>query len=389
MPLYDAVKDLTLTIERVELEPHVLPLKHLTRQDDRLPPARVGRGGRRRGRHLRGGAPPATWRLPDLTGEHTVDSFSELVADQPGYRIWGLESAALDLALRQAGSSLADAVGREPRPVTFVVSQSAVKELLEIYPGIRFKLDASDKWTDERRRGARCDGAVDVVDFKGLYDGDWVEATPSAELYGRVAEAFPQAWLEDARINDETRAGARAAPRPAHLGLPDPLGRRRRGARMAAALPQLEAVALRERAAALRLLRPLRGERDRGLRRRPVRARPGPRPDPAPRLALPPRGAERRRAEGVQRGRPEAGPAAEPAAGRLAPIPASAELQRPITSRGALKRGERERAVGVDPEDEGARWLEAHDSPPPPRDPKAAKKSKAVHRFQQQQQRKG
>ena len=32
MPLYDAVKDLTLTIERVELEPHVLPLKHLTRR---------------------------------------------------------------------------------------------------------------------------------------------------------------------------------------------------------------------------------------------------------------------------------------------------------------------------------------------------------------------
>ena len=65
--------------------------------------------------------------------------------------------------------------------------------------------------------------------------------------------------------------------------------------------------------------------------------------------------------------------------------------KRPITSRGALKRGDRERAVGVDPEDEAARWLEAHDPPPPPppREPKAAKKSKAVHRFRQQQQRKG
>ena len=61
--------------------------------------------------------------------------------------------------------------------------------------------------------------------------------------------------------------------------------------------------------------------------------------------------------------------------------------KRPITSRGALKRSERERAVGVDPEDEAARWLEAHDPPPPPREPKAAKKSKAVHRFRQQQQR--
>jgi hypothetical protein len=54
--------------------------------------------------------------------------------------------------------------------------------------------------------------------------------------------------------------------------------------------------------------------------------------------------------------------------------------KRPLTSRGALKRGERERAVGVDPEDEAARWLEEHDPKPPPPEPKAAKKSKAVHR---------
>ena len=47
--------------------------------------------------------------------------------------------------------------------------------------------------------------AVDVVDLKGLYDGEWVDATPSAELYGRVARAFPDAWLEDARLT--TRPG--------------------------------------------------------------------------------------------------------------------------------------------------------------------------------------
>src|SRR4249919_120849 len=181
MPLYDAVKDLTLTIERVELEPHVLPLKHLTRRTTVF--------------HLNGSGEEGVGEdvtyeeahhqdveLPDLTGEHTIDSFSKLVADEPGYRIWGLESAALDLALRQAGSSLAAAVGREPRPVTFVVSQSTVKELLAIYPGIRFKLDASDKWTDDVVAELAATGAVDVVDFKGLYDGDWVEATPSAAL---------------------------------------------------------------------------------------------------------------------------------------------------------------------------------------------------------------
>ena len=204
MPLYDRVKDRTLTIEGVELEPRVLPLKHITR---RTTVVRLHGGGHE------GVGEDVTYEeahhqhvvLPELAGEHTLDSFSALVASEPGYRVWGLESAALDLALRQAGLSLAEAVGREPAPVRFVVSQSAVPELRELYPEIRFKLDASDRWTDEVVAELTATGAVDVVDLKGLYEGDWVDATPSAELYGRVAEAFPQAWLEDARINAETR----------------------------------------------------------------------------------------------------------------------------------------------------------------------------------------
>jgi hypothetical protein len=207
MPLYDAVKDLRLTIERVELEPHDLPLRHFTR---RTTVVRLYGGGQE------GAGEDVSYEeelqlaftqdaLPDLTGEHTLDSFSALVADQPGYRPWGLESAALDLALRQAGRSLAEVVGREPQPVRFVVSQSAVREWRELYPGIRFKLDASDSWTEELVAELAATGAVDVVDLKGLYEGDWLDATPSAELYGRVAEGFPDAWLEDARLNDETR----------------------------------------------------------------------------------------------------------------------------------------------------------------------------------------
>jgi len=203
-PLYDSVRNLTLTIERVELEPHALALKHMTRRTTVV--------------HLFGGGQEGVGEdvtyeeahhegveLPELTGEHTIDSFSALVAAEPGYRVWGLESAALDLALRQAGLSLAAAVGRGPQPVRFVVSQSAVKELRELYPEIRFKLDASDKWTDDVVAELAATGAVDVVDLKGLYDGDWVDATPSAELYGRVAAAFPDAWLEDPRPTDETR----------------------------------------------------------------------------------------------------------------------------------------------------------------------------------------
>ena len=206
MPLFDHIRQLQLSIERVELEPLSLGLRHLTRRTTVV--------------HLYGGGEEGLGEdvsyeedlqlaftldaLPPLAGEHTVESFSELVAGQPGYRPWGLESAALDLALRQAGLSLAQAMEREPQPITFVVSQNAVRELRALYPSLRFKLDASDSWTDDMVAELAATSAVDVVDLKGLYEGEWVDATPSADLYGRVAQAFPDAWLEDPRLNDET-----------------------------------------------------------------------------------------------------------------------------------------------------------------------------------------
>jgi hypothetical protein len=207
MPLSDAVQDLKLVVESFELEPKELSLKHFTRRTTVVHLHGDGHEGVGEDVSYEEDLQLAFTRdaLPDLAGEHTLDSFSALVAGQPGYRPWGLESAALDLALRQAGGSLADVVGREPRPVRFVVSQSAVRELRELYPAIRFKLDASDSWTDEIVAELAGTGAVDVVDLKGLYEGDWLDATPSAELYGRVARAFPDAWLEDARLNEETR----------------------------------------------------------------------------------------------------------------------------------------------------------------------------------------
>jgi hypothetical protein len=204
MPLYDSVKDLPLVVDRVEHDQLAHPLGFMTRRTTVF--------------HLHGGrhegvGEDVTYEeahhedvaLPDLTGEHTLDSVSQLVSDAPGYRRWGLESAALDLALRQAGLSLSEAVGREPQPVRFVVSQRAAHEWLAVSPGVRFKLDALDAWTDEMVAELAATGAVDVVDLKGLYEGEWVDATPSAELYGRVAQAFADAWLEDPRLTDETR----------------------------------------------------------------------------------------------------------------------------------------------------------------------------------------
>src|SRR5256714_11504707 len=94
-----------------------------------------------------------------LGGVWTLESFSSALETEEPHERWAYESAALDLALRQAGRSLADAVGRKPRPVRFVVSAALgaddaqpsadpLRRWLALYPGLRFKLDPTSKWDD-------------------------------------------------------------------------------------------------------------------------------------------------------------------------------------------------------------------------------------------------
>jgi hypothetical protein len=159
-----------------------------------------------------------------LAGDWTLHTFSQHLATQPlfdplperlvfvDYRRWAFESAALDLALRQAGIALADAVGREPREITFVVSMTLgeppsterFQAWLDLYPGLRFKLDANSKWTGALVSQLAATGAVDSIDFKGHYQGTTVDTPPDADLYGRVAEGLPEAWLEDPALTAET-----------------------------------------------------------------------------------------------------------------------------------------------------------------------------------------
>jgi hypothetical protein len=44
------------------------------------------------------------------------------------------------------------------------------------------------------------------VDFKGYYSGSIVDQAPDPVLYRRVAEAFPDAWIEDPALTPETDA---------------------------------------------------------------------------------------------------------------------------------------------------------------------------------------
>jgi hypothetical protein len=134
------------------------------------------------------------------------------------YRRWAFESAALDLALRQAGTNLAAALGREPKPLNFVNSmrlapfekgaRSSIEPLLArlaVYPTLRFKLDPANDWDDELIAALAETGAVDSLDLKGFYKGTPVDVETDPELYGKLIETFPDAWLEDPDVTDETK----------------------------------------------------------------------------------------------------------------------------------------------------------------------------------------
>ena len=130
------------------------------------------------------------------------------------YRRWAYESAALDLALRQAGLSLADALGREPAPVRFVASPRTVvvPRWLELYPELRFKLDPVSAWDDDQVELLAQTGAVDVLDLKGAYRGTSVDQPPDPRLYRLVAERFPDSWIEDPNLEDDPECAAILEP---------------------------------------------------------------------------------------------------------------------------------------------------------------------------------
>ena len=165
--------------------------------------------------------------IHDLTGRWTLAAFSERLdalalfaqpaqdPKSPLYRRWAFESAALDLALRQARTSLARFVGREPQPLRYAVSLglgsppsvAPLERLWASYPGARLKLDADLGWDEALVAELASTGRVACVDLKGQYTkGPFQGTPPDAALYRRVAEGLPEAWLEDPGWTEETKA---------------------------------------------------------------------------------------------------------------------------------------------------------------------------------------
>jgi hypothetical protein len=225
MPLWDSVAGLGVSVDGYTLERRELKtVSGWTRVTTTV----VLRGGDEAGQ-----GEDVTYSAPDhehvpadldLAGAWTLERLSrrldelELWHGNPDdrtsqdHRRWAFESAALDLALRQAGLSVGGALGREASPVRFVVStRSRIEPWLEIAPTMEFKVDAEDDWDRAlMARLAELD-RIRVVDLKAYYRGTSVDLAPDPDLYRALVESLPDVLIEDPWLGDgcrEALAGA-------------------------------------------------------------------------------------------------------------------------------------------------------------------------------------
>ena len=211
---YDKLAGLELTIDGLELARNELALGAFTRVTTTI---RL-RGGGETGEGEDVTYDPTAhddYPMPDLAGTWTFDDLSQRLAGvglRGEYARWGFESAALDLALRQAGLTLADALGRQYRPVRFVVStRDDIKRYLAVQPTLEFKVDPTTEWTREAIDGLAATGRIRCADLKGYYRDTPVDQPADPRLYRDVVEGFADAVIEDAAFTEETRPILRTA----------------------------------------------------------------------------------------------------------------------------------------------------------------------------------
>jgi L-alanine-DL-glutamate epimerase-like enolase superfamily enzyme len=124
---------------------------------------------------------------------------------QRNWRRWTFESAALDLALRQSGSSLPEVLGRTPQPVTFVNSFGLgdppdidkVAKRRTMHPTVGFKLDVEPSWTQEIMDRIAAAEGVATIDFKGQYGLEVEDEAALIAMYERTLATFTEVVFED------------------------------------------------------------------------------------------------------------------------------------------------------------------------------------------------
>jgi hypothetical protein len=135
-----------------------------------------------------------SWRIAGL-----VHALRERGLDP--YDRAAIEMAAIELALRQRGTTLATLAGVVPAPVEVVVSFGRVADPgaeAARHPDAALKVDVDPAWPDDAWQGLAATGRVAILDWKGAGD---------APSYARAL-----AWLPDV-LHEDPRA-----PYPAEIG---------------------------------------------------------------------------------------------------------------------------------------------------------------------------
>ena len=326
--LWQALGPLEAEVEAYELEPRELETPGFVRHSTTVAVAGAGVQGRGEDVSYSPDDQQAHRRLEPLPlrGRRTLAGWSALLDEcdlfpedttqhaARDYRRWAYESALLDLALGQAGVTLGQAVGRPYAPVRFVVSSNADPgRWLELYPGVELKVDAGAAWgrADFERLAAL--GVVRVVDIKGQYGSDYPQGErDEAGLVAMAAEILPDAIIEDPSTEPQVLPAIAAAADRISFDAPV------HAVADLAALPPVRHLNVKPsrfgtRRAAVRMPRPLPPRGDRDVRRRPVRARRRPGPDPGAREPVLSRRPERLRAGRLQRARAHRRPSGQPA----------------------------------------------------------------------------
>ena len=185
------------------------------------------------------------------------------------YRTWAYESAALDLALRQAGTHAAR--GARPRAPAGALRRLAAPRraaddraaapAARALPGLRFKLDPTSSWNEQLIAELVDDGRRRLGRLQGLLHGlDRRPARRPGPLPAR-RRGLPRGVDRGPGADARDRRRARGPPRALLLGRADPLDRGHRGAALSAADGQHQALAARRPAQPARRLRLLRRAR--------------------------------------------------------------------------------------------------------------------------------